>query len=329
MKGPGVAVSTGARLHFGLRNLARAGDRLFGGIGLAIAEPGISLTVRPADRITADHRRAQQIAIRVVDYLKVDGASIEVDRSLPAHVGYGSGTQLTLAVALGIAHAHGINPSIRELASHLDRGGRSGVGVACVETGGFVVDAGHPIDAVDTHVASERVAPIARQTRFPRDWRIVLLQPAVSAGRSGTHEDRSIQRAIEQADPTIADRIEEQLETAVLPGINSKDIDTFGAGITRIDTLTGQWFASEQGEIHRPPCDSVIEGLADAPSIAGWGQSSWGPLCYGFTTRDDVPDAIADCQAILDRTGIPGSITVTEARNRGIAIRPVDGATPT
>ena len=329
MKGPGVAVSTGARLHLGLRNLSRARDRLFGGIGLAIAEPGISLTVRRADCLRADHRRAQQIAARVVDYLNVDGASIDVHRSLPAHVGYGSGTQLTLAVAMGIAHAYGIDPSIRELATQLDRGRRSGVGVGCVETGGFVVDAGHPIDVVDTNVASERVAPVSLRTRIPSDWRIVLLQPAVSAGRSGSHEDQSIQRAIEQADPSIADRIEEQLETAVLPGINSSDIDTFGAGISRIDSLTGQWFASEQGEIHRPPCDAVIEGLADAPSIAGWGQSSWGPLCYGFTTRDDVSDAIADCQAILDRTGIQGSINVTEPRNRGIAIRPIDGATPT
>ena len=44
-------VSVGGRLHFGFLNLALSRERLYGGLGVALAEPRVSVTAAPADGI--------------------------------------------------------------------------------------------------------------------------------------------------------------------------------------------------------------------------------------------------------------------------------------
>lgn len=324
-----ISVETGARLHVGFRNLSQERDPLFGGIGIAIDEPRVEVIARAARDLSCTHRRAHTIAGRVISHLGVDGADITVRRTLPTHQGYGSGTQLALAVAVAIAHAHGIEPEVRSLAHLLDRGTRSGVGVACFESGGFIVDAGRPTDAMLARGSRHHIPPVDRHVPLPQDWRFLLVHPAIRPGRSGDREAQSIERTIETADPQIADRIEELLETNVLPGIQREDIERFGDGITGIDRLTGEWFAAEQGDAYRPPCDAIVASLAETDSIAGWGQSSWGPLCYGVTTQTSADEAIAAGEVALDRAGLPGTVELVRPRNRGADVQLADPTTPT
>lgn len=322
----GVAIRTGARIHVGFRNLSPARARLFGGIGLAVEEPGFRVTARPAPRVDCPHPRARRIARHVVTEMDVPGAAVDVTDSVPTHAGYGSGTQLTLAVAVAIARAHDRHWSIRSLARRLGRGDRSGVGVACFEHGGFVVDVGHPTAEVTPDYRGERVPAVDVREPIPETWRFVLVEPAVDGGRSGDREDRSIERTIAAADADRADQIEYALSGMVLPGIRDADVELFGAGITRVDRLTGEWFAAEQGEARRPPLTQVVSEIEESGTIAGWGQSSWGPLCYGVTTRDTVSEAVQACEAALDRVGVEGSVTVTQPRNRGADVQPIDGS---
>ena len=71
------------------------------------------------------------------------GVKIYVEDLIPAHVGFGSGTQAALATAAAVNELYGLGKSVRELAFAVKRGGTSGIGVTAFEKGGFIVDGGH------------------------------------------------------------------------------------------------------------------------------------------------------------------------------------------
>lgn len=328
MSDPWATIETGARLHVGFQNLSAQRDRLFGGIGIAIGEPRVVVSARPATELLVDRDVAVAPARRVLEHLDLPGVEIRVHRTIPRHRGFGSGTQVALAVgaAIGAAYDRAVLP--RKLAPVLERGGRSGVGVVTFETGGFVVDAGHPTESVGGEsVTGARVPAVAVREAVPEHWRFVLVRPAVTPGRSTADEETSIARTIDSAAPDPAERIEAALHDQVLPGIRSGDIGSFGAGITQIDRLTGEWFQDEQGDPYRSACTAIADVLADADAVAGWGQSSWGPLMYGLTTDRALADATDAGRRALREADVDGTIDVVSPRNRG-AVRTTDDEPP-
>ncbi|TKX66168.1 GHMP kinase, partial [Halorubrum sp. GN11GM_10-3_MGM] len=150
--------SAGARLHFGFCNLSLSHERLYGALGVGLAAPRVVVDAEPAAEVTvtgptgstsasegdAVRDDAREYAAAAVDLLGVDGARVAVRESLPRHAGLGSGTQLAAATLAAVATAHDLPARVRERAPALGRGGRSGIGVATFEAGGFVLDAGHP-----------------------------------------------------------------------------------------------------------------------------------------------------------------------------------------
>lgn len=48
---PTVTVSAGARLHVGFQNLSLARQRLYGGVGIGLAEPRVTVTASPAETV--------------------------------------------------------------------------------------------------------------------------------------------------------------------------------------------------------------------------------------------------------------------------------------
>lgn len=169
-----VRVTAGGRLHFGFQNLSLVRERLYGGVGIALADPRVVVEATPATEVLTSDPHVTEYAERAVELLDVTGAAVEVDERLPHHVGLGSGTQLALSVLAAVARAHDREPRVRERAPALGRGGRSGVGVAAFEAGGFVVDAGHPTERFTTTPPDEgewRVPrPVARHA-LPDSWR--------------------------------------------------------------------------------------------------------------------------------------------------------------
>ncbi len=318
-----VTVRTGARLHLGFQNLSLAHERLYGGVGLALAEPVLELTAEPGDTVECPDAAVEPILHRVVDCLGVPGARVDVTQTFPRHVGLGSGTQLALATLVAVARAHDVPADPRSRAPDLGRGGRSGVGVATFEHGGFVVDGGHPTERFTTD-APERgdwtvPEPIARHP-VPSDWRFVLVIPDAPAGPSGQPEDERIRTVVERADPGIADDIASVLTRRLLPAIATGDHGEFGSSAARLGRLNGAWYADEQGGIYRPPAGRIVEALDAAPEITGAGQSSWGPTVYGVTHVDDADRARAVGEAALDRVDRDGSVHLVSARNDGADI---------
>lgn len=318
-----TTVSTGSRLHFGFINLSLTQNRLYGGIGVGITTPKTSVTVEQASELTCSHNSLELYANHAIKYLDVPGAKITLNSSPPRHAGLGSGTQLALATYTALAHAYNRSPDPRAAAPALDRGGRSGVGVAIFNSGGFIVDAGHPVDrfTVDRPARGNWTVPDPIIHRdIPDDWRFVLVLPDVDHGPSGPVEDAQLRSVIETADSRITNQISVIMTTELLPAITTGDRRNFGRAITEIGRLNGIWYADEQGGIYRPPVGSIIDELSEQPLFDGIGQSSWGPTVYGLTDLDRVEQAEAAAQDALEVIDENGSVLVAAPRNTGATI---------
>jgi len=316
-------VSVGGRIHFGFQNLSLAHDRLYGGVGVALDQPQLVLEAEPADSVICDGADIASYVEHAVDILDVPGADVTIDQRLPRHVGLGSGTRLALASLRAVADAYDRSVDIREAAPKLARGGRSGVGVATFETGGFVVDAGHPT-ALFTHEPPGEgewtVPPVIARHDVPEAWRFVLVTPDVDPGRHGRPEDESIRSVVERADPGIADDVALVVTRQLLPAIATGDHEAFGTAVERLGRLNGAWYADEQGGVYRPPAGSVIEALDAVPEITGAGQSSWGPTVYGVTHTSLAEAARVSAADALDDLGLDGTVRIVSASNSGARV---------
>lgn len=315
-------VSVGARLHVGFRNLTRTGELVFGGIGVAIDRPRVVVRARPAASVRCANDRARRFAEATCTLLEVDGARVSVERTLPPHRGYGSGTQLALAVYAAVAGATGASPTFRDHAPALDRGRRSGVGIATFERGGFVVDGGHAPDAshLDDPTADWDAPRCAIRREIPTDWRFLLVDPDVPPGRHREAEERSMRAVLAAGEPEIAADVEAALAEDVLPGVRDDDVERFGAGIARIDRRNGTWFSVEQADRYREGVGAVVRSLRASGAVHGVGQSSWGPLVYGVTRTNDAAAARRAGERALERAGREGSIRLVRPRNAGYDI---------
>jgi len=334
-------VSAGARLHFGFGNLSLAHERLYGAVGVALAEPTVAVEAEPAGTVAVEiadgaaERSStgggsgpvagdvREFATRACDALGVDGAALTLERSLPRHAGLGSGTQLALATLTAVARAHDRPPAVRERAPALGRGGRSGVGVAAFERGGFVLDAGHPTARFTTdrpEPGSWTVPAVAARHPISDDWRFLLVLPEADPGRSGAGEDATMRAVVDRADPAVADRIAGVITRRVLPAAAEGRVEAFGAAVAEVGRLNGTWYTDEQGGVFRPPVGEVVATLADSPAVFGAGQSSWGPAVFGVTDAERADAAAAAGEDALDAAGIAGDVRVVRARNRGAIV---------
>ncbi len=317
-----MRVSVGGRLHFGFGNLSLANERLYGSLGVALEAPRLSVTVERADSVTAPSE-CNSLTETVCEQLALPGATVTVDQSLPAHVGLGSGTQLALAITAGIAAAYERPVDVRNIAPQLGRGGRSGIGVATFEDGGFVLDGGHPTTRFTTDRPVDgtwSVPPVTARHRIPADWRFLVVLPEADAGHSGQTEDDSIRGVIERADSRPADRIAGLIVRDVLPAIATANADRFGSAVAEIGRLNGTWYADEQGGVYRPPVGEIVETLAAEPAVYGAGQSSWGPAVYGITDTNNAAAAREAGLAALEQAGLDGEVVLSEGRNEGAIV---------
>jgi beta-ribofuranosylaminobenzene 5'-phosphate synthase len=318
-----IRVETGGRLHFGFQNLSLAHERLYGSLGLALDAPRLALECERAERVETDHPDAERYARRVVDLLDLPGARVSVIESIPRHIGLGSGTGFALATLTGIARAYGREPRVHDRAPALGRGGRSGIGIAAFEAGGFVLDAGHPttrFTAQRPHDGAWTVPAVTARHPIPDGWRFVLVLPDVDPGRSGEREDASMRTVVERASPSIADEVATICARRVLPAIAEGDLPTFAGAVAEVGRLNGAWYADSQGGVYRPPVGEIVRALEASPAIEGAGQSSWGPAVYGLTDRDRAADAREAAEEALEAAGVNGDVRIARGRNVGASV---------
>ncbi|GAB3028234.1 beta-ribofuranosylaminobenzene 5'-phosphate synthase family protein [Natronobiforma cellulositropha] len=318
-----VSVDAGARIHVGFQNLSLARERLYGGLGIGLSEPRVRVVADPAPELSVADPLVESYARRACEVLEVPGVRLSLEADFPRHVGFGSGTQLALAVYTAVAHAHGLEPRVRAHAPALGRGGRSGIGVATFEGGGFVVDAGHPTGRFTTDPPADgdwTVPVVVARHDLPADWRVLLVVPDVDPGRSGEQEDSSMRAVVEKADPSIADDIAGIVTRRLLPAAAEGRLEAFGDALGAIGRKNGAWYADAQGGVFRPPAGELVEALEATPVLTGVGQSSWGPTVYGLTDAAHAEEARETAHDALERRGLAGEVSLTTPARTGAQV---------
>jgi beta-RFAP synthase len=318
-------VEAGARLHLGFLDLNGACGRRYGSIGVALERPRcvVEASPVPSGSAAAAPEPVRSIQERLGPDLGADAVAVRVVEAIPPHAGFGSGTQLALAVALAASRAAGRPLQIRELARRLGRGQRSGIGIAAFEGGGLVIDAGHPSgegpDAAAGAADGPDPPPVIFQHPLPEDWCFVLATPRAASGLSGATEQLAF-RDLPPMDGARVGRICRLTLMQVAPAVLTGDIRSFGAGITEIQELVGEYFAPRQGGRFASTTGCEVVELARAQGAAGVGQSSWGPTVFALIRGEPAARALADAVrgAFGERLAW---VDVTRARNQGASCR--------
>lgn len=304
-----VAVEAPARLHMGFVDLNGSLGRKYGSLGLTleglatrvIASRGDAPSISGPD---CDRARAYLDNLRKVIDLPPD-LRVHIESAIPPHAGLGSGTQLALALGTAVSRLTGSDLSAREIAHLLDRGARSGIGVAAFEQGGFVVDGGRG--------ASDAPPPLIARLPFPPAWRILLLLDPHETGLHGQAEVSAF-GDLPAFPERESERLCRELMMRALPALAEADLESFGRAITDLQNSIGDYFAPAQGGRYTSPrVAQALETLASA-GVACIGQSSWGPT--GFAVVDGETSA-ARWRESLARDCPALDIMVCTARNRG------------
>jgi beta-RFAP synthase len=308
-----VSVATGCRLHLGFTNLSDDVGRCFGSLGVALDRPSTTVVVEEGAQtavVGGDPEQVRACLRHFCDHFQVDPrVSIEVHESIPQHVGLGSGTQLALAVGLGLAMVCGIDADVWDIAVLMGRGRRSGVGTAAFQTGGFVVDAGHRKDQKGRDLAPT----VVWRRDFPADWRFVVVIPDADRGLSGRREE-GVFGALA---PSV--RISEEVcritQLRLMPALVEHDIEEFGRALTAVDRKTGAYFSDVQGGVYvGGQTNLAIDALLRA-GACGAGQSSWGPAVYGLVHERDVGRVEVAVRESLAQNGEEAQVFVSHGRN--------------
>jgi beta-RFAP synthase len=316
-----VSVTTGCRLHLGFTNLSKDVGRSFGSIGVTLDRPGTTVVLEESDELRVDGDDGQPILTAVQcfsDYFRVEPrVAISVRERIPEHVGLGSGTQLALAVGMGLAAICGIDADVSDVAVAVRRGRRSGIGIAAFRGGGFVIDAGVAMEKT----GRETVPVVVWRPDFPADWCFVVAVPLPGEGLSG-HGEEGVFAALTPS-VHVSEEICRITQVQLMPALVERDIEAFGRAITTIDRKTGSYFEGVQGGLYsRGHTGQTIAAMLAAGAL-GVGQSSWGPAVYGLAHGNDVARLEAAVRDSLRERDLGGLVFIGHGRNRGARVEVV------
>lgn len=288
-----VSVTTGARLHFGPLSVAGPKGGRFGGIGLMIADPRLVLTAKSSDK---DHIHGDaNVARRIAEFLKRIRESkpaqvhtpceITIRQTIPAHCGYGSGTQLALAVArLESTLSHEPTPSLETLARRVQRGLRSAIGLHGFEQGGFLVDGGR--------WEPDQLGTLISRVSFPSEWRFVLAFPRTGSGLSGTAEQAAFAKQ-----PPMSRELTAELCRIVLmdwlPAVIEANFQRCSDAMYAYGHAVGEFFSPTQGGVFAHPRIAEWATTIRRQGIHGVAQTSWGPTIAALCENEQQAQQLA------------------------------------
>lgn len=322
-----VTVDAPARLHLGFLDPNGSLGRRFASLGLVIegfeARLAVSAAARNAVEIGAglgtvpgqDENR-ERIA-RYLDLLQRETGldtplSLRLNAAPPPHSGFGSGTQLALAVGRAFCTWHGLEVPTRRLAAILGRGKRSGVGIAGFDRGGLLLDGGPGADG--------SAAPLLAHATFPAEWTVMLVLDERMDGLCGAAE-RVAMDALAPFPRALAADLSHQVLMRVLPAVIERDFEPFASGVSHVQRLIGDYFAPAQGGsmYTSAAVGHMLEWLRGIEAAA-IGQSSWGPTGFAILRSRAVAErvlAAARAAGVLDPAL---RVVLTTANNRGARV---------
>ena len=268
----------------GFLDLSGSLGRHFGSIGLPLNEITTQLTLIPQHHLEisgAAQARAGKYTRQLCRELGVpDTFKINIESAIPEHVGLGSGTQLSLAIGMGLNALYGLGLNVRDVAKLSDRGKRSGIGIAVFEQGGLVVDGGR-----GEHTLTP---PVIVRMPIPENLRFILIFDRRGQGLHG-HQEIQAFKALPCFPAEQAARLCYLLLMQGLPAFAEGNIRLFGDVITELQQAVGTHFAAAQGGVFTS--SEVAEAIAwlQSQGAVAIGQTSWGPT--GFCALEGAEKA--------------------------------------
>lgn len=283
-----VRILAGSRLHFGFLDLSprllpgwqdRGGNpslpiRRFGGVGLMIPQPGISVLVQPFKEWLCGGlfpEVAQKHCQSLVAYVASQGFRAEprmvtVEHSAPHHAGLGTGTQLALAIGKALLLSWGVDMKSPELAKILGRGRRSAIGIHGFTHGGLIVEGGK--------ADPNEISPLVACLPWPAEWAVDLDYPDASAGVHGKPELDAFEQIL--SGKVCVEALRENARNVLMglvPALLNKDLVAFQKFMLEMNHRTGSVF--DPLDAKKAPDEN--RGLGNQ-----WAQSSWGPVRFQF-----------------------------------------------
>ncbi|MGD0645435.1 MAG: beta-ribofuranosylaminobenzene 5'-phosphate synthase family protein [Candidatus Bathyarchaeia archaeon] len=318
-----VYVKTPARLHLGLIDLNGGLGRMFGGLGVGIDHPNVIVEAEQTENFTIigqETELASVLARRFFSAYPIQAkVRINVKQAIPAHVGLGSGTQFSLAIAVALAKLFSVQASIQELTVAMDRAKRTGVGTAIFEKGGFVVDGGK---AINNHDTLAKFPPLIFHQQFPTEWRFIVEIPNLIEGLSNSEETSAFNKLQKMRAEEVG-KICRLTMLKLLPSLAEHDIKNFGEALTAIQEIIGGYFAQVQGgRSTRADIADYLEFMKGSGAY-GVGQSSWGPAIYGVVKQEEAKQVLSKVKAYLNKNA-GGQAFIAKANNKGATIKLVN-----
>ena len=318
----GWRVHAPGRLHLGFLDPSATLGRRFGSLGLVVEGFETIVDLRPARRDVSsatgpDESTELPRALAHLETLRGisgrrDPLDLHIAQVLPAHAGFGSGTQLALAVGHAFCRLHDLRYGSSELARLLGRGQRSGVGIAGFDRGGLLLDGGPRADGTP--------APLISRLALPPQWRVLLVLDPRRRGLSGAGEKAALARLAPLPREAAAEVCHEVL-MRVLPGAAAGEFDAFALGLSRMQAILGGHFAPAQdgSAFASAAVRRAIEAVA-AHTPAAIGQSSWGPTGFAVLPSSAAAEAALAAARAAGAVDAALAVHVVRSRDHGASI---------
>lgn len=293
-----VHVKTPCRLHFALIDLNGGMGRVDGSFGLALNYPNTIIEATRNRTVKVVGKQADVVEGLVTKFLSQVKAQasvkVSVKKLIPSHVGLGSGTQLSLAIAAAVSRTLKIRRNSRKLAEIMGRGGTSGIGVAAFERGGLILDGGHAFGEVQvkksflpSSASNAPPSPVIGRYDFPQNWRFVVAIPNVQRGLHGEDETRTFSDRCPITSEEVG-KVCRLILVKALPSLLEGDIIGFGSAL---DDLQEAGFAGATKDLVHPLVRSCVEFMRSKGAY-GAGQSSFGPATFGLVKGNAEADKL-------------------------------------
>lgn len=326
-----LRVQAPGRLHLGFLDPAGTLGRRFGSLGLVVDGLETVLELGHAERdafSAADTLCAAELprARAHLDALRratgqTASLHLHIAQVLPAHAGFGSGTQLALALGRAFSSLFGLSLPTAKIARLTGRGLRSGVGIAGFDQGGLLLDGGPRADG--------EPAPLISRITLPAAWRVLLVIDPRVQGVHGDQEKAAL-AALTPLPREAAAEICHEVLMRVLPGAAGAEFAPFAAGLTRVQRLLGGHFAPAQaGQVFASAAVGRLIEWVGAHTPAGVGQSSWGPTGFAVLPSADAAEAIVAAARAAGLVDAALVLHTVRAREHGAALTALDAVSST
>ena len=312
----GVTVRAPCRLHFGMFSFGHADRPQFGGVGAMIDPPAVEVRISPSPAFAvrgALPERVVKFVDKLVEQWKLGTTpACELHVKAPRnHTGLGVGTQLALAVAVGMQRFLELPPlEVPYVANSLGRGARSAIGTIGFEYGGLIVDGGK--------YPGQLFNPFLREA-LPKDWRFVLICSREKQGFTGEVEADAFARL-----PPVPESVTAELQRITYKELTLavawKDCAAFGDAVYRFGRLAGECFAPVQGgPFANAHTAKLVKAIRDH-GVPGVGQSSWGPTVFAVADGEGAAQSLVDWLRTQDFAA-KHTICIARPNNTGASLR--------